>query len=412
MTRCINIDWLEVFAHEVDKDQPRDAEYFRALGFSVEERPYGTRQYEEMFTLLDDWGEKWIEVRRKPKGLKTITGFSVLDEGSCHIRLCNRTCYCKPAAQIMIDFCDRYGFIISRISRLDICLDFEYFDYGDNPQDFLNRYLKGRYSKINQANISAHGKDLWDGRFWNSLSWGSPVSQIGTKFYNKTLELNEKRDKPYIRQAWAVAGLIDDMTTMEKRDKNGQLYKPEIWRLEFSIKSSTKRWYIIEDTTTAKRKLRSIHHDLADYTSDDLLMRHFVGLVDHYFHFKMFVAGQRKDRCPDKRLFNFTTFDTYYSVEHVSSARSSKKPLDTLRNRLLNFRLQHPTGPDARAIDAVLDLIKTDILNSSANGIAARNEQALLQALISTRLRAGHASSLADDIEFLKSLLTLSTKIF
>lgn len=412
MTRCVNIDWLEVYAHEIDADQPRDADYFRALGFSVNERPYGTRQYEEMFTILDNFGEGWIEVRRKPKGLKTTTGFSVLDEGSCHIRLCNRTCYCKPAAQIMIEFCDTHRFVISRISRLDICLDFEYFDYGDNPQDFLNRYLKGRYSKINQANISAHGKDLWDGRFWNSLSWGSPVSQVGTKFYNKTMELNDKKDKPYIRQAWAAAGLVNDMTTLEKIGKDGKLYKPDIWRLEFSIKSSTKKWYVVEDTTTAKKKLRSIHHVLDDYVSDELLMRHFVGLVDHYFHFKMFIPGQRKDRCPDKRLFNFTSYDTYYQVEHVSTARSDKRPLDTLRNRLLSFKLKHPTGPDARAIDAVLDIIKTDILNSTANSLEARNEQMLLQNLIATRLHRGNANSLTDDIDFIKSLLTLDSKIF
>lgn len=412
MTRCVNVDWLEVYAHEIDKDQPRDADYFRALGFSVSERPYGTRQYEQMFTILDDFQEGWIEIRRLPKGLKTTTGFSVLNEGSCHIRLCNRTCYCKPAAQIMIDFCEKHRFVISRIARLDLCLDFEFFDYGDDPQKFLYRYLKGKYSKINQSNIRANGKDLWDGRFWNSLSWGSPVSQVSTKFYNKTLELNEKKDKPYIRQAWASAGLVDDMVTLEKRAKDGTLYKPQIWRLEFSIKSSTKRWYVVEDTTTAKKKLRSIHHVLEDYFTDTLLMKHFRGLVEHYFHFKVYVEGQRKDRCPDKRLFIFTDYDTYYQVEHVSTAKSDKKPLDSLLNRLQNYKLKHPTGTDAKAIDAVLDIIKKDILNSSANSLEARNEQMLLQNLIALRIQRGNASSLADDLEFLRSLITLDAKLF
>lgn len=412
MNRCVNIDWLEVYAHEIDKEEPRDAEYFRALGYSVVEREYGTRQYEQMFTILDDNQEGFIEIRRLPKGLKTLTGFSVLDEGSCHIRLCNRTCYYKHAAQVMIDFCDRHRFVISRISRLDICLDFEFFDYGDDPQKFLNRYLNGRYSKINQSNIRANGKDLWDGRFWNSLSWGSPVSQVSTKFYNKTLELEEKKDKPYIRQAWASAQLVQDMVTLQKRDKDGNLYKPSIWRLEFSIKSSTKKWYVIEDTTTSKKKLRSIHHVLEDYVTDQQLMQHFVGLVNHYFHFKMYVEGQRKDRCPDKKLFNFTDYDTYYQVEHVSTAKSDKAPLDSLVSKLTMFRLKHPTGPDAQAIDAVLAIIKRDQLNSSADSLEARNEQILLQNLIALQLSHANASSLESNIEFIKSLMTLGDRLF
>ena len=51
-TRCINVDWLEVYALE-PIDQPHNADYFRACGFEVMQRDYGTRIYEEMFKFLD-----------------------------------------------------------------------------------------------------------------------------------------------------------------------------------------------------------------------------------------------------------------------------------------------------------------------------------------------------------------------
>lgn len=412
MNRCVNIDWLEVYAHEMQDGTTRDAEYFRSLGFDVAERDYGTRQYEQMFTILDQFSEPWIEVRRVPKGLKTTTGFSVLDEGSCHLRLSNRTCYAQNAAQIMIDFTERYGYIVSRISRLDICLDFEFFDYGDDPQKFLSRYLKGKYSKINQANVSAHGKDLWDGRAWNSLSWGAEKSQVTTKFYNKTLEITERKDKPYIRQAWASCGLVDDFINLTKRDKDGKIYCPQIWRLEFSIRSSVKRWYVIEDVHTAKKKLRSIHHTLDQYTDRKKLLEHFAGLVNHYFHFKMYVEGQRKDRCPDKRLFMFSDVDRFYEVEHLATAHANNSALDSLEKRLEHYKLVHASAKDAPAIDAVLNLIRSDKLKNYSGSLASRNELLLLQQLIGIRMNRGHANSLDQDIEFVKSLLSLEDKIF
>ena len=65
--RCVNIDWLEVYALEDASKFPCNAEYFRSQGYIVREREYGTRQYHEMFTLLDDNMNPFMEIRRNPK---------------------------------------------------------------------------------------------------------------------------------------------------------------------------------------------------------------------------------------------------------------------------------------------------------------------------------------------------------
>ena len=51
--------------------------------------------------------------------------------------------------------------------------------------------MAGELAKVNQCKLSAHGKDSFDDRIWNSLSWGAEKSMISTKLYNKTLEMKE-----------------------------------------------------------------------------------------------------------------------------------------------------------------------------------------------------------------------------
>lgn len=329
--RCINLDWLEVHVLEPLDQAPRDADYFRSLGLVVMEREYGTRVFGQMFTILSpEDHEPMMEIRRAPKT-------KVLQANEVHLRLVNRVCYRDDAAQLMQTFIDTYGYEFRRISRVDIALDFERFDYGDRPKVFLRRYIEGVYSKINQANVSAHGTDTWTARNWNSISWGSPSSDVGTKFYNKTLELYDpiKRvfAKPYIMQAWMAPdedgnALIDEHVKVMKADGNGIEFDHEIWRVEFSIRSSVRKWFVINRNGNAKDK-QSIRNTLDMYTSRDKMLVLFASLAHHYFHFKHFDPNQRKDRCLDKRLFRWNTAIPTYKIGKESVA-TAQKPDNTL----------------------------------------------------------------------------------
>ena len=152
ISRCVNLDWLELYCLEDDIGYPHDANFFRRDGFHVEEREYGTPMYNEMFTLYDHFDEPLIEIRRDPKSAETRQINGLFDPRSCHVRLSNRTCYFANPVQLLQQFIEQYGLHYQRISRVDICYDFTTFDYGDNPADFMRRYMKNRYTKINQAN--------------------------------------------------------------------------------------------------------------------------------------------------------------------------------------------------------------------------------------------------------------------
>lgn len=410
--RCINIDWLECYCLE-PHGEPRNADYFRERGWVVNERQYGTRVYDEMFTLMDfQTNHPFLEVRRKPVGNKSSSGVMVIDPDSCHLRLVNRYCYFDNAAKLMERFIIDYGYTFMRISRIDICLDFEYFDSGDDPRKFIRRYIQGKFSKINQCNLAAHGKDWWDGRDWNSLSWGSPKSQISTKLYNKTLEIKEAKDKPYIRQAWAITGLVDDFIELCKVE-NGVKRYPQIYRLEFSIKSSVKRWFVIEDYNTGKKQLRSVRNELDRYYTRQDLLNVFASLSEHYFHFKKFQQGIRKDRCEDKILWKFQAeISQFYTVERVAVETPANTFAERLRKRLEVYRSSIFDENVRSACTTIIEDLIERHLRNAANNPYDHNEVDLLRQLISRRIQSDCCEPLAETVEKVKAYLNLEQELF
>ena len=388
-SRCVNLDWLEVSVLEPIAE-PHDAEYFRSCGWVVIERDYGTRVWGQMFTLEGEDHLPFLEVRREPKS-------EIIAQNVAHLRFVNRVCYFPNAAQLMHDFIVNYGYVFQRIARVDICLDLEKFDYGDYPKDFMRRFMEGKYSKINQANISAHGSDQWDGRVWNSLSWGSPSSDIGTKFYNKTLELydpvTKKYGKPYIRQAWYLAGLVDDASQVIKYKPDGTPYTPEIWRIEFSIRSSVKNWFLIHLDGKEKQR-QSIRNTLDMYDGSEKIMILFASLSEHYFHFKHLIKrykfyqeghtdgyALRKDRCPDKLLFNWKSQTYLYKVAKESIATSER--VDTTLARLLSqlkqFRDTTQDTAIKKSAQVIIDYLEYRISHYDQTNPVNRHDMKILQ---------------------------------
>lgn len=367
--RCINIDWLEVYALEDIPSWPMDADYFRRQGWQVEEREYGTRTFQQMFTLYDQQGLPFLEVRRAPVGMfKNGERNYSYEEYGCHLRLVNRYCYADNAAALVIEFMRRYNYMFSRIAKIDLALDFELFDFGDVPSKFVKRYIGGKYAKINQSQLAAHGKDDWSTREWSSISWGADRSPILTRFYNKTKELREVKDKPYIRQAWTICGLIDNPLTMTKTDENGER-QPEIWRLEFSIRSTVKRWVQFKKTDEqGHKKWQSLRNTLDIYTTRPDILKMFSSLVAHYFHFRKYEEGKSKYKCDEKRLFDFGDNQRYYNVEKPATDRQPDSTIKRLIKLLNIFMVTH-WDKDAKQLarELITDLEQIQLKEMATN---------------------------------------------
>lgn len=360
-----------------------NADYFRSHGYVVHEREYGTRVYNEMFTIEDQHGHAFIEVRRNPQsGSSSFTGLSEL---SCHLRLVNRACYANNPVRDMAEFMVKHDYIFQRIFRLDLCYDFIRFDSGDDPARFLRRYIENKFSKVNQCKVRVIGDDSWASFDWESVSWGAPTSMVGTKMYNKTKELKATGDKkPWIKQAWFESGLVDDPLNL-----------PDVWRIEFSMHSSARNWIVIEDADSKHNKKRAVPHTLEMFDGRDRLWERFEEMAHHYFQFryveyldKVNSDGERnlkrKDVCREKRLFNYNLDRTFYKIEGVAVECKPDKDDDILRRRLTMYREKHADPDLRRAIDILLNNLNRERLRQiTAHGYAAEIDQ--IRLAIATR---------------------------
>ena len=385
LARCVNVDWVEVYVLEDNSRYPMNADYFRERGYVVHEREYGTRVYSEMFVVEDGHGESFVEVRRNPQsGSSEFTGLSEL---SCHLRLVNRACYSNTAMRDLAEFMIANNYIYQRLFRIDVCYDFLKFDSGDNPEKFIRRYVEKKYSKVNQCKVRCIGDDAWASFDWESVSWGAPTSMVGTKMYNKTKELQATGNKkPWIVQAWIESGLVDDPLNL-----------PDVWRIEFSLKSSARNWIVIEDSDSKNNKKRAIPHTPELFDGRDRLWQRFLDLAHHYFRFKIVERLQkvnsdgsrdlvRKDACKDKQLFDYSQVSEFYNVEALAKPSEPNRKDDILLRQLNRYRELHTDAEIRRAIDIILNQLDRERLRRvTAHGWA----QEIDQLIIAIRTRTG-----------------------
>lgn len=346
--RCINIDWLEVYCIE---PAPRDIDYFVGAGHVVQDRGYGTKQWQEMFTIMDASGDPFMEVRRKPR-VNSTGSHTFMPDNACHLRFVNRYCYFNSAPCLMMEFIERYGYQFQKIYRIDLCLDLERFDSGDLPRDVVRRIVTHKYAKVYQADRTTHGYDRWDGCDDNSLSWGNKRSMIITRLYNKSKELEDAGwKKPWIVQAWFEAGLIDNPITRTRVDKDGQTYTPTIWRLEFQINAQAKRWVEL-DTAEGKHYLENT---LDAYATPQGLVMSFSCLAQHYFSFRKYKKGARKYDCKEKILFNFSFEDGRYKLVNTAIDRVYNEHTALVIKQLVRMKTLVADGEALEALDVLIN---------------------------------------------------------
>ena len=205
--RLVGIDWLEMYVNE-GYGWDYTADGFRARGYLVQEREYGTKTMAQMFTIMDAAGHPFIEIRREPRGLNAGAKQTVYKEGDSYVKLANMYCYDANPVGLMLDFLSREKYEIKKIYRIDLYTDFEIFDSGDKPANVVRRIVNHTYSKINQSHRRVSGTDTWTECFDNWISWGKPGSMVSTKIYDKTKELKETgMHKPYIVETEIIGAM-------------------------------------------------------------------------------------------------------------------------------------------------------------------------------------------------------------
>lgn len=248
---CISIDWLQVYG---TRPLIAVAPELRGLSrlYQVNQRDVATSLWLRVYDI------SWIG--REVATFYCCPRSSAMDMNGCTLKLANRICYSMECISILMELLQVLDIRYIGITRLDICYDCNRL-YGDRsvPQflmDFFSHepFCEGHIVRKGSRRVQVYGSrsNLGVTRI-SGMRWGSPQSDVGAYCYNKSLELLEVKDKPWIRGRWEQSGLLNvwdkeqfDNLTPKEREKYIQLGDTEefvqvpVWRFEISIKGHAK----------------------------------------------------------------------------------------------------------------------------------------------------------------------------
>lgn len=218
---CISLDWLEVCCY---------GSQIQAGEFYMNGHPYtivDTQRETAIFTRLFEikyHGLVVAEVKQVPRS-------SALRRNLSLVKLSNRCLYCEDWGNILGGLLNALKFRYHGITRLDICYDCNYFADGRAPKKFIRDFVmkpleeRGAIYLAGCSQFNAYGrKSISSNGSFNYIAFHSNSSQKRGYIYDKTLELKEKKDKPWIRDMWERNGLISND-------------KVHVWRAEISLRS-------------------------------------------------------------------------------------------------------------------------------------------------------------------------------
>lgn len=314
MNYVINVDWLQICCHDRNLDR-LDALYNCRDGYEFKLLEHSSRHFKELWEVYNPDGDKYAVIQRRPFS-------SILSKDLCIVQLCNRELYRPMMAINFAKFLATHQFYYKSISRLDVCLDSNDLYKGLKHSNLIKGIMTGKYLKNNQARVKWHFNSIANvGKPMecNSCSFGSLSSAVSTKMYNKTQELKEVVNKPYIEESWAYNGL----------DLNR-----DIWRVEISIKA---------DATTAVHTSTGeiFKLSLSQLAFDSQIVDIFFTYAQKYFSFKLNTGEKNKSRMPDVNLFppeRKTAIRPIKITEAQDASRSDRIFLKKLHSLLDDLR--------------------------------------------------------------------------
>ena len=306
---------------------------------------------------------------------------SVIDRRGCLVKVSNRELYQPDFSITFVNFLSLYGFKYKSISRLDLCYDCNSFVGGMSPRRLINSFLSGRFLKNGQPSYTLQGDTSTDKREQltdsvvgairqanpenetelrrviqsvvnerikrtddsrctvrgsarsvrdiNYISFGSRSSSVCSYMYNKTKELREVKEKPYIRQLWKLNGIDETQ---------------DVWRVEISIKADAKT---LLHTETGE--LFTLSTDMLKLQTD--IESLFYIYAAKYFNFKINDLTKNKNRMRSVPIFERMPTITIRPVRLTLRQDSTKSDKIFLK-KLVNIEMEVPY-PTAAFIDAL-----------------------------------------------------------
>ncbi len=289
----ISIDWLSVNYHGIYTDSKL---------FAIKHLPTGTKMFKNVTELYHS-GELLATLIYNPRS-------TVLNAQLIQMKIANRYLYHEGLFDLVNMLESDLNLQFIGFSRLDICYDFHLFSYNLHPEVFIKKVASAKIIKKGLSNYKFFATTL-QGCTFEYLKIGSDTSNMCGYLYNKTLEMNKIKLKPYIQKAWFGAGLSEVQ---------------DVWRLEFSIKGDS--WQLINNITGEDYK-----HNVKMLDDKDLLTNLFSLLLDKIFIFYYNNKKIRKDR--NQKVILFSEFDKSHLLINYCSLKDSTRADKIFINKLL-----------------------------------------------------------------------------
>lgn len=222
---CISVDWLEVCCYGGVIEQ--ELVITNGMRYQIVDEKKSTRVFKKLYKVVYR-GLEYFYIQQEPIS-------SALKRGLTLVKVANRVLYSEKYIALLLDLLKALHLQYKGISRLDIAYDCNYFYGGRSPKKFIHDYIcKPLEQKggIYLANVKKHvtffEKSISSNTRYSYIKFGMGTGGRSAYIYDKSLELREVKDKPWIRKMWADNGLIDNDDT-------------HVWRSEISIKAQGKQ---------------------------------------------------------------------------------------------------------------------------------------------------------------------------
>lgn len=219
---CYSIDWLTFNIKLSDINNP----FTKDDGIYAIEREQGTNIFKRIKDFYNTRDELIFTIVFQPHS-------KIIQSNFGQLQIANKWLYVGNLSKLVYKIFFQSNFELVNISRIDLCTDFFNFENKYNPLTFIQDVAKGNVLKVNPSKINFWGKTADYSIDYHAMNVGERDSTFNFKLYNKTQEMEEKKEKGYIKTKWHKK-----LLGYEELIKMGE--KPTIWRLEVSIKDWNK----------------------------------------------------------------------------------------------------------------------------------------------------------------------------
>jgi hypothetical protein len=282
----IGVDWLQLYCKINFDFMDQKSKYTLKL------EEFQTRQFKKVVSIYEK-NDHIATIVYEPHSKMLAADGSV-------IKIENKYLYQANLKAWIEELLKDLQLTLLNVTRIDYYIDFNKFKSGVKPGEFIQQFIEGKVCKTGKSKFQLVGsvKKVFT---YDYLKFGQKSSDICYYLYNKSKELDEQKNKPWIRESWKNV-LEKDSTT---------------WRLEFSLKGGCKE-LISLDTGESVTNLKSL-----EVLSTATIKKFLSLLLSKYWSFAT-KENFEKDKCISRvKKIEFFNLDI---CKYIYTRITEKKP--------------------------------------------------------------------------------------